>query len=249
MRRFVVLLLLVSALQTQPGHAGERVDAGASRADTPAGMPDSIRELPLTEVPAASTGETLCLLITGDGGWAGLDQEVSAGLASQGIPVVGLSSLKYFWHARAPEVAARDVAEVLRHYLAAWHRTRLVLVGYSSGADVLPFIVTRLPQDLRARLVSVNLLGPSGKARFEISMAGWVQAPSGPSLPVAPELSRIGHVPVLCVYGEGEKDSLCPSLAQGQVTSVRIGSGHHFSGDYSALAERIVAFARERRVA
>lgn len=241
MRRFVALFLLVSAMQiSQTGNAGERV---ALHAEAPAIVPDSIRDLPLTEVPAAGAGETLGLLITGDGGWAGLDQQVAAQLARKGIPVVGLSSLKYFWHARTPELAARDVAEVLRHYLTTWRRTRIVLIGYSSGADVLPFIVNRLPQDLRARLVSVNLLGPAANASFRISMAGWVGASPESALPVAPELSRIGNVPVLCIYGEGEKDSLCPLLAQREVTSVRIGGGHHFSGEYGALADRIAAFA------
>ena len=205
-------------------------------------MHDSIQDLPLYEVPAAGSGETLGLLITGDGGWASLDQQVSAELALRGISVVGLSSLRYFWHSRTPELAAHDVTEVLRHYLAQWRRTRIVLIGYSFGANVLPFIVNRLPQDLRARVISVNLLAPEVNARFQASVAGWNRASLEPSVPLAPELSRMGNVPVLCVYGEGEKDSLCPSLAQREVTSVHIGSGHHFSRKYGALAAEIAAF-------
>jgi type IV secretory pathway VirJ component len=55
-------------------------------------------------------------------------------------------------------------------------------------------------------------------------------------------------VPVLCVYGEGESDSICPGLpAGGGVTRVEIGKGHHFSGEYAALADRILAFARGAR--
>jgi type IV secretory pathway VirJ component len=53
---------------------------------------------------------------------------------------------------------------------------------------------------------------------------------------------------VLCVYGEGETDSICPGLPKApehtHVTLAQIGKGHHFSGEYSALAERILAFAR-----
>ena len=68
MKHFAALFLLLSALQTSlAAHAGERVA-------------DGIRDLPLYEVPATGTGETLSLLITGDGGWAGLAQQVSAGL-------------------------------------------------------------------------------------------------------------------------------------------------------------------------
>ncbi len=186
----------------------------------------------------------LALFITGDGGWAELDQHVSAELARSGIPVVGLSSLKYFWHARAPELVAHDVSEVLHHYLEAWHCRRILLIGYSFGADVMPFIVNRLPADLRARLTSVSLLGLSANAIFEISAADLLDPSSAPSMPVAPQIARMGSVRVLCVYGEGEKESLCPSLAQGRVRSVRIGEGHHFSGDYPALAEAISRYAR-----
>lgn len=244
MRCCVALFLLLSALQTSPAvNADERVAHSVSHADAPPNVPDTICDLPLYEVPSDRPGETLGLLISGDGGWAGLAQDVSAGLAQQGISVVGLSSLKYFWHSRTPDAAAHDVAEVLRHYLAAWHRTRIVMIGYSSGAGVLPFIVNRLPQDLRARVVSINLVGLAANASFEISVAGWVGASPKSSRPVAPELARIVNTPVLCVYGEGEKGSLCPSLAQHEIVSVRIGSGHHFSGNYGELATRIAAFA------
>ena len=75
------------------------------------------------------------------------------------MPTVGLNSLKYFWKARTPEEATRDVARILRHYLAAWHKERVLLIGYSFGADVLPFVVNRLPAELRAHIVSVSLLG------------------------------------------------------------------------------------------
>jgi type IV secretory pathway VirJ component len=204
----------------------------------------NLEDLPLSEVPAGAGGEVLALFITGDGGWAGLDQNVSAELARRGIPVVGLSSLKYFWRARTPDGAAHDVADVLRHYLAAWRRTRIALIGYSFGADVMPFIVNRLPADLRARVMSVSLLGLSKDAAFEVSVGSLVHASGGRgATPVAPELSRLETTPVLCIYGEGEQESLCPSLEQRNVKTLRIGRGHHFSGDYRALAQAIVSLA------
>jgi type IV secretory pathway VirJ component len=49
---------------------------------------------------------------------------------------------------------------------------------------------------------------------------------------------------VLCIYGEGEKDTICPSLPAAEASSVRIGSGHHFDGDYSLMADQILAFAQ-----
>jgi type IV secretory pathway VirJ component len=245
---FVVLLLLLVA---QPGNASngaERVQDSRALGDlTTATKSNDISDLPLSEVPAAKAGDTLALLVTGDGGWAPLDQNVSAELARRGIAVVGLSSLKYFWRSRTPELAARDVTNVLRHYLGAWRRSRVVLIGYSFGADVMPFIVNRLPQDIRARVISINLLGPSANATFQVSVSDLIHSGSAASRPVAPELFRIADVPVLCIHGEGEQDSLCPTLAQRTVTSVRIGEGHHFGNQYGAVAEEIAAFAARSR--
>jgi type IV secretory pathway VirJ component len=52
---------------------------------------------------------------------------------------------------------------------------------------------------------------------------------------------------VLCIYGEGESDSICPGLPKSpehtKITLAAVGKGHHFSGEYSTLAERILAFA------
>jgi type IV secretory pathway VirJ component len=219
----------------------------ATQAAAPAAPPPDIGDLPVEEVHASGGGAEFALLITGDGGWAGLDQELAARLAAAGVPTVGLNSLKYFWSERTPEQTASDVARLMRHYLAAWGRQRVLLIGYSFGADVLPFVVNRLPADLRAHVASVSLLGVDANASFEVSVAGWVGAP-GAGAATRPEVAALPHLPVLCIYGEGESDSICPELGAA-VTRAEIGKGHHFSGDYAQLAERILAFSRTTRPA
>ena len=217
--------------------------------ETPPVRPQDISDLPTQEVPATaeSRGDEMALLMTGDGGWAGLDQELAARLAADGVPTVGLNSLKYFWTERTPEETAQDVARIMSHYLTAWNKQRVLLVGYSFGADVLPFVVNRLPPDLRARVATINLLGIDSNASFEIKISGWVGSDdSGP--PTRPELSAIAGVPVLCIYGEGESDTICPGLPKAAehttVSLAEVGTGHHFGGEYATLAERILAYAR-----
>jgi type IV secretory pathway VirJ component len=214
----------------------------AQRSSAPADMAREISDLPLHEVHAAGTTGELALLLTGDGGWAGLDQELAARLATNGVPTVALNSLKYFWTARTPEQTAHDVERVLRHYLATWHAQRVLLIGYSFGADVLPFVVNRLPADLRSRIASVSLLGIDARASFEVHVAEWIGGAAG-GPPTRPELEAMKE-PVLCVYGADESDSICPELPATSVTREEIGKGHHFSGDYSLLADRILGFTR-----
>ncbi len=217
-----------------------------AHAEAPPPRPPDIEDLPVVEVHASGASDELALLFTGDGGWAGLDQELAARLAESGIPTVGLNSLKYFWSERTPQGTADDVARLLRHYFAAWNKQRVLLIGYSFGADVLPFVVNRLPPHLRARVASVNLLGIDSNASFEIHIAEWMTSDGG-GPPTRPELTRLGPVPVLCIYGEGESDSICPSLTGAAVAREQIGRGHHFSGQYARLAERILEFAKRAR--
>jgi type IV secretory pathway VirJ component len=218
-----------------------------TRAAAPPQPPPDIRDLPVTEVHASGESDEFALLLTGDGGWAGLDQELAARLAASCVPTVGLNSLKYFWTERTPEATARDVARVLRHYFAAWNKQRVLLIGYSFGADVLPFVVNRLPPELRERIASVSLLGIDANASFEVRISEWV-ANAGDGAPTRPELAALAHVPVLCLYGEGESDSICPQLSGAGIAREQIGKGHHFSGEYARLADRILAFARSAKL-
>ncbi|MEO8502286.1 MAG: AcvB/VirJ family lysyl-phosphatidylglycerol hydrolase [Acidobacteriota bacterium] len=203
-----------------------------------------VADLPLIELPSSAIGrDELAVIYSGDGGWAGLDRDVGGALLQAGIPVIGVSSLQYFWTRRTPDGAAADLVRVLRHYLSAWKRQRIVLIGYSAGADVLPFLAARLPADLRSRVAAVVMLGPSDSASFEFHVAEWLGHDDDSSLPTAPEVAKIGGprgLKVLCFYGADESDSLCPALPKGLVTLYPEAGSHHFGGHYDVLAETIL---------
>ena len=206
----------------------------------------SLDQLPLVEVPAAadSSQDLLAVIISGDGGWAGLDRQIAAELSRRGIPVVGIDSLRYFWHARTPEETARDVAAVASHYSVLWHRPRVALIGYSFGADVLPFVVNRLPADVAARLAGVALIEPSSSATFEIHVSNWLPGVETPGLDLAPELAKL-RLPLLCLHGEETAGSICHAAPRAAVEQV--GRGHHLGGDSGAITDRLLAILRGSR--
>ncbi len=215
-----------------------------SRATPPVPQDASISDLPVYEVPAGDRqGNRLALLLTGDGGWAGLDQDLSAELAGHGISVVALSSVRYFWQTRTPEQSAADVARLIDHFQSVWHAQRVLLIGYSFGADALPFIWNRLPPRVQQHVDSMSLLGLSATASFEIRVAGWLPGSGGGDLATLPEVQRVSALPLLCVYGSGESDSLCPSLQLPNASAVQIGSGHHFGGQTTAILDAILRVA------
>jgi type IV secretory pathway VirJ component len=207
-------------------------------------VPAGLSGLPVIEVPAqpGAPSDAFAIIMSGDGGWAGLDKDVAAALTAQGIPVIGLDSLRYFWSARTPEGLAADTDRLIRYYSAHFNKKRVLLIGYSQGADVLPFAVNRLPPATRARVALAALLGMSEHALFEFHVSNWLSSDnSGP--PTLPEVNRIAGTPVLCIYGEDEHDSLCPKLDPHKVRVVKLKGGHHFNGDYAGLAQEILASA------
>ncbi|WP_326536042.1 virulence factor family protein [Pseudorhodoferax sp.] len=203
--------------------------------------PAQLADLPVVEVPTQQAGTRFAVLMSGDGGWAGIDKEIAAALARQGVPVAGFDSLRYFWSKRTPEGLAADLDRLVRHYAARWQRSEVILIGFSQGADVLPFALNRLPERTRAAVRLSVLLAPSEKASFEFHVSNWL-GPSGDK-PVLPEAQKLQAARTLCVHGSQEKRSLCPQLAPAHAQVLMLQGGHHFDGDYAALADRILRAA------
>jgi type IV secretory pathway VirJ component len=201
-----------------------------------------VKDLTLVEVePQGPAKDALAVIVTGSGGFVGLDRKMGNQLALRGVPAVGLSSLGYFWQARDPQGSSQDLARILKHYMAAWHKSRAILVGYSQGADVLPFMVSHMPADLRAKIGVVALIGPDAAAQFDMPPDGWLsKRPRLPELPVAAEIPKMKGVKVLCVAGAQEKQNICKSLPPGAATLVEVPGGHGFEGDAPKLAERFL---------
>ncbi len=204
--------------------------------------PPGLAELPLIEVlasgPAAAKSDEFAVLLSGDGGWAGLDKEVAGALAERGIPVAGIDSLRYFWKARTPAGLAADIDRIVRYYAYQWKKKRVLLIGYSQGADVLPFAINRLPEETRD-LVQLNVLIGLGKeAAFEFHVSNWFSESRGAA--VKPETDKLSSADTLCLYGADDEESLCPTIGATHARVINLAGGHHFGGDYRKLAELII---------
>lgn len=205
----------------------------------------SIADLPVVELPASKpTGGRLAVVLSGDGGWRDIDRSIAQRLHDEGVSTVGLDSLRYFWSERTPEQTATDLARVLRVYMARWHAEHVALIGYSFGADVLPFVYPLLPEDLRAHVDLLSLVALSSGADFEIRVVGWLGAPpSASARPMAPQLQRLPAGVVQCIYSaesKGKDASACPVLAGTAADVVKMPGNHHFNGDYAGLTRHIL---------
>ncbi|MFO1507025.1 MAG: AcvB/VirJ family lysyl-phosphatidylglycerol hydrolase [Lysobacterales bacterium] len=228
----------------QPGDAGDSVtrafaDWRAERTRADHGVPSDLSDLPLADIPAeggdAANAHTIAIMLTGDGGWAGLDRGVAKALAAHGIHVVGFSTLKFFWHQQTPDIAATAIGRIIAHYAAADPLARFELVGYSFGASLVPVIVNRLPPAAQARVVGGVMISPDDAAVFEIHVGDWFGSTKhDDALPIGPEIAS-SPVPLVCVHGATEDDSYCLKLAGTKVHVVSLPGGHHYNGRYDAL--------------
>jgi type IV secretory pathway VirJ component len=203
----------------------------------------ALPHLPLTEVASAGTeSDLLALHLTGDGGYGVTDQGIATMLAQHGTPVVVLNSLHYFWKAHTPDAVAADVELILRHYLTAWNKQRVALIGYSRGADVLPFVIDRLPQDLKQRITFVAFVGLGSSAEFELHVPGWLGGGGKhePARPVRPELEKLRGMRLLCFYGSEDSDTLCRDLDPSWVQCIAVRSGHRIRGNYGPIADALL---------
>jgi type IV secretory pathway VirJ component len=214
--------------------------AGCSRVRipvTPGAEEGRMQSLPLRPLPAApdSAGRAFAIVITGDGPAGGLGKAVARDLSRAGIPSVVWHSLRYYWTPKSPERSARDLDAVIRHYAREWGRDRVMLVGYSMGADVMPFMINRLPAETRGMIGGVALLALAHDAVFEFRVEQWWGTSGAPRRATRPEVERLGDLPVLCVWGRGDDKAACPQFGTAPVRVVELGGGHHFEGDRARL--------------
>lgn len=231
MTRLTIVFLLLCSAAAQAAAPDERCSA---RAD--------ITGLPVVTLGARVLSDRFAVMITGDGGWRRIDQKITDRLRAAGIPIVGFVASDYYRHHRSPEESACALERVIRYYKIQWRKNKVLLIGYSRGADVLPFMASRLPRDLRDATQLIALLGLESTIDFKYAPA-WSLAAylhKEPQYQVKPEVEKLRGQNVLCIFGAKEKDSLCHALDPHVFKIVAEPGGHHFAGKYRDIADVIL---------
>lgn len=205
-------------------------------------LPDDVADLPLIEVPHQGVfAGRLAIILSGDGGWAGLDIAVADQLAQRGIDVVGLSTIKYFWHTRKPEEAADALTRIVQYYGETRPGVDFIVIGYSFGASLAPVVINRAPVEIQNRISAQVLISPDPEAVFEVKVGDWFGGVHHEgAIPLGPEIAT-SKVRVICVRGKEEgNESFCTQLAgKPKVTILELPGGHHYDGDYAGLGAAI----------
>lgn len=207
---------------------------------------DLSQQLPLIEMPVDQHSDWFAILYSGDGGWRDLDKDLAAILQKDGMPVVGVDALRYFWTKVTPEKTTADLSAIINAYQEKWGAKKVLLIGYSFGADILPIIIDQLPAEDRAKIGQVSLLGFADHAAFEVTVSGWLNWDQIDALPTIPALKKIDPKLVQCFYGEDDEEDACKTVAGTGIEIIKTKGSHHFDGDYPALAQKILDGVKRR---
>jgi type IV secretory pathway VirJ component len=196
--------------------------------------------LPLTLIPSsAKENLPLAFFISGDGGWTSFDQAVCEKLAENGMPVIGLDAQKYFWNEKQPKEASDEMAKAVEHYMQQWNRNSFVLIGYSFGACVAPFIANNFSAPLKETLKGVYCFSPDETGDFEIHISDMLNFKNNEKYNVLDELKKIKSLNPVCIFGNEEDIELRNHFSATGIRVITLPGNHHYENDYNAVAETI----------
>lgn len=202
-------------------------------------------DLPARGRGALAGRDVAAVIFSGDMGFKiGMGPRMAAQLAAAGIPVTGVSSLVHFRTRRSPDEVRTFIEGAMRHARETTGARRLILIGQSYGADMLHVGLATLPAAARRDIVLVEMVVPTDTVYFRISPAELFEwtTPDADALPTA---GKLDWVPVLCVHGVEETNSLCPLLRQRNVEKMALPGGHALHWDSALLGPVLLRKIRD----
>jgi type IV secretory pathway VirJ component len=177
--------------------------------------------------------------ISGDGGWTKFDQLLSEALAKKGLNIIGLNSKKYFWNPKTPESTTADVSTAIAHYQKLWNKKSFILIGYSFGADVIPFIANRMTTSLRDSLNGVLALSPDRYSDFEVRIGDLLHLTKSTKYDVLAEFKNIKAFKAIAYFGSEEDIDLRNHFINEGVNTILLTGNHHFNYNYGEISESL----------
>lgn len=201
-------------------------------------LPSSLfaQSLPVQEWPVTSHDKPFIFYISGDGGLNKFSTDLCIALNKAGYEVVALNARAYFWDKKTPEKTAMDVNNYLSKKLAGRKNQQVVLIGYSFGADVLPFIINRLSKSIHDNLKVSFMMASSGSTDFEIHWSDILGENKKRSMDVVSEINKLIEANLVIVTASDEHTLNLNEIALKKYTHEILPGGHHFDGDTEEVA-------------
>lgn len=188
------------------------------------------------------TRDLAAVLYSSDIGFRlGSADRVADALTGTGIPVIGFNSPVLFRTHKSRAEANALFAGSLRQALARTGAHRLIVVGVSFGADMVRAGLAGLPTSLRGKVAGALLLAPGRTVFFSADPLG-IRYLGTPDLGPA-DAASLTWLPIECVQGAEETDSLCASLTMPNVRRTLLPGGHYLYRHEDLLRRAVLGSA------
>lgn len=195
------------------------------------------RNLPIIESRSKGESDFYIIFLTGNGGWRDLAQSVTHYLNSKNVSVLAINTKKYLWKEKGPAQIACDIGILMEQYSKKWGQSKVVLLGYSMGAEVIPFAVNCMENKYLDELSDIILIGPWQKATFKVNLLDYImEVNKGTDIYSEIQKLKMKSVYIIC---DDNEISICQKDLDNVADHDVLGGGHHFGGDYNALSKLI----------
>ncbi|MGN7787020.1 AcvB/VirJ family lysyl-phosphatidylglycerol hydrolase [Niabella sp. 22666] len=185
----------------------------------------------------------MVLYISGDGGFNSFSDSFCSGINRTGINVLAIDAKSYFWKRKTPEQTTTDIEKYISAILKRKDQ-QFVMIGYSFGADVTPFIVNRFSPEIKKKLNSVILLSPSPSTDFEVHLNYFLGADKKLNMDVVKEINMMTLKKKIVLCGEDEDEFPPNGVKLKNCMVQKLPGGHHYDENMDLLIKRVIQFLK-----
>ncbi|MFT4094369.1 MAG: AcvB/VirJ family lysyl-phosphatidylglycerol hydrolase [Niabella sp.] len=172
----------------------------------------------------------LLVYFSGDGGFNSFTNALLADLSGNGYDIVAINSKSYFWRKKTPQQTAAFIQPYLQKYLPDHKLQSFVLIGYSFGADVMPFVYNNLSTGFAKSGTKIILLAPSPTTDFEVHMLDMAGGSGKYNMDVVAEINKIKNVPVYMI-SSSKSDFPVNNIKSKNICKTILNGSFHFDKD------------------
>ena len=191
----------------------------------------------------SNSDKPVIFYISGDAGFNTFSKTFAQELHRYGYDVFALNTKKYFWEKKTPLKASQDSENFLKQITRNRINKKIIIVGYSYGADVVPFIYSRFDADFQKNIQQLIIIGPSKVNDFEIHLEEYITGNQQYGFSVIHEINQLQHVPFTLVVSDFENKYFPrKEITLKNYQFLHLAGDHHFSGNTKMLADSIVKY-------
>jgi type IV secretory pathway VirJ component len=196
--------------------------------------------LPLKIWEKNNQSKPILFYLSGDAGLGPFSKKICKKLHKQGYDVYALNSKVYFWNKRDSKETAKVFSAFLEKIFQHHKNQEVIFIGYSFGADAIPFIINQLPVVTKNRIHQLVLLDPYETADLEIHYKNLIFENVSGKWNTIPEINHLPNLHLSIILSDYGKNYSYNKITLLNKEVISLGGNHHFNRDYKKVSKTIL---------